>query len=144
MSSPDEVTQSQEAGWFAPTLLEILNLHHHEICNWEMHYGLISGSSKTTLKPNAGLPPLVKAFTDQFALKPGLDPNEIFRKISICFRLGPLWANAKTCVCLKKQVKQRTRVIRRKTPNLMKIEFTYDVLKFKEIHQLNLPPNHIV
>jgi hypothetical protein len=98
---------------------------------------------KTTKKPKAGLPPLVKALTDQISLEPGLEPNEIFREISVFFRMDPLWASAETCACLKLQINQRIRCMRKKSPNQLKIEFTHDMLKFKETYKLKLPPDHI-
>ncbi len=33
--------------------------------------------------------------------------------------------------------------MRKKTPNQLIIEFTHDVLRFKEHHQLRLPPDHV-
>jgi hypothetical protein len=76
-SSPDEVTVSGR-GLVCTTPLGVnASPQSDEICNWEMHYGHILGSVKTTLKPKAGLPPPVRAFTDQFSFKPGLNPKEI-------------------------------------------------------------------
>ena len=134
---------SQDEGWFAPTVLEFLHLHNHESCSWETHYRHLLQPDKTSKKPKAGLPPLVKALTDQFSLEAGLEPNEIYRKIAVCFRMDPLWAGAETRVLLKVQVNQRIRYMRKKTPNQLKIEFTHDVLKFKETYKLQLPPDHV-
>jgi hypothetical protein len=135
--------RTADEGWFAPAILETLHPHNHENCNWEMHYRETIDPTKTTKKPNAGLPPMIRALTDQFSLEPQLDPNEIFRKISICFRNDPLWMSASIRPCLKVQINQRTRYMRKRSPNQIKIEFTHDVIKFKETHQLILPPDHM-
>jgi hypothetical protein len=109
-----------------------------------MHYQeTLDPTNKTIKKPYARLPSMIRALTDQFSLEPQLDPNEIFRKIPICVRNDPLWMSASIRSYLKVQINQRTRYMKKNSPNQIKIKFTHDVIKFKEIHQLILPPDHM-
>jgi hypothetical protein len=135
--------QSLEEGWFVPATLEFLHCHNHQPCDWITHYRLILDPNKTSKKPNAGLPPLVKALTDQFSLEPSLGPTDIFRKIFTIFRMDPLWSSAATRKYLKIQVNQRTRSVRNKSPNQMRIVYTKDLIEFKHTHQLRLPPDFL-
>jgi hypothetical protein len=135
--------RSEEEGWFVPASIDYLCPHNHDPCDWVTHYRLIIDPKRKTKKPKAGLPPLVKAITEQFSLEPDLGPNDVFRKIYTIFRLDPLWSQADTRKILKKQVNQRTRSIRRKSPNQISIVFTQDLLRFKETHKLCLPGDHV-
>jgi len=135
--------RSEGEGWFVPAFIDYLCPHNHDPCDWATHYRLIIDPKRKTKKPKAGLPPLVKAITEQFSLEPDLGPNDVFRKINTIFRLDPLWSQAETRKILKKQVNQRTRSIRRKSPNQIRIVFTQDLLTFKNTHRLRLPDDYV-
>jgi hypothetical protein len=102
-------------------------------------------SKLNVVSPRIGLHPLVRAYTDALAMTK-LQPKQICRKIQIDFESYPMFLQSRQVRdIIRDQMKERIRLVRKmiveKDPmkKNISIEYTHDVVAFKNKHRLRLP-----
>jgi hypothetical protein len=132
-----------------PVTLRRISTCSRLIITWAAHYkeraAKLTNHSIQVVSPKLGLHPLVKAYTDILSMT-SLDPKEISRKIQAEFAMDPMFIQSRYARdVITKQIRERICLICReeggKDP-LQKnsaIQYTHDVVTFKENHLLRLP-----
>jgi hypothetical protein len=121
----------------------------HQVITWEEHYRTFvakrnDGIYKVIL-PKIGLHPLVRAYTDILSMTK-LEPKEISRKLQKDFAMDPMFIKSRPVRdIITQQIRSRVRLIRSEqvlndpTQKNTSIQYTHDVVSFKEKHLLRLP-----
>jgi hypothetical protein len=131
-----------------PVTLRRISTCSHLIITWAAHYkqraAKLTNHSIQAVSPKLGLHPLVKAYTDILSMT-SLDPKEISRMIQADFAMDPMFIQSRSARdVITKQIGERIRLICReeggKDPlqNNSAIQYTHDVVTFKEKHLLRL------
>ena len=138
-----------EGPFSGPVYLTFIGVCSHQAITWTDHYKslLLKKMNGTTpvLSPKIGLHPLVRAYTDILSMT-RLEPKEISRKIQADFAMDPMFLQSRPVRdIINKQISHRIRLIRnegvKNDPSQKNtiIQYTHDVISFKEKHLLRLP-----
>ncbi len=142
--------QSPGDGPFSgPAYLTSIYSCSHPVVTWEEHYRtLVSKRNDGIFKvisPKIGLHPLVRAYTDILSMTK-LEPKEISRKLQADFAMDPMFIQSRPVRdIITQQIRSRVRFIRSEqvqkntTQKNTSIQYTHDVVSFKEKYLLRLP-----
>ncbi len=138
-----------EDSFSGPVYLTKVSTCHHKLLTWAEHYRSVAAKKRNSqlkvVSPRIGLHPLVRAYTDALAMTK-LEPKQICRKIQIDFESHPMFLQSRQVRdIITDQIKERIRLVRKqivqKDPmkKNISIEYTHDVVAFKNKHRLRLP-----
>jgi hypothetical protein len=133
-----------------PVTLTKIGICQHRLITWSEHYQSVvlkkRDGTKNVISPRIGLHPLVRAYTDILAMTK-LEPKEISRKIQLDFESDPMFLQSRPVRdIISQQIRERIRCVRhqfvQKDPSKknINIQYTQDVVAFKDKHRLRLPP----
>jgi hypothetical protein len=132
-----------------PVLLTTILSCSHEVITWEEHYRTLAAKRNDgifkVISPKIGLHPLVRAYTDILSMTK-LEPKEISRKLQADFAMDPMFIQSRPVRdIITQQIRSRVRLNRSEqvqndpTQKNTSIQYTHDVVTFKEKHLLRLP-----
>jgi hypothetical protein len=122
----------------------------HQVITWEEHYRTLlaarrNGGNIKVASPKIGLHPLVRAYTDILS-KTKLEPKEVSGKLQADCAMDPMFIQScPVSDIITQQIGNRLRLIHQEevqnhpTQKNTSIQYTQDVVSFKEKHLLHLP-----
>jgi hypothetical protein len=132
-----------------PVYLTAILACSHQVITWEEHYRTLVAKRNDgiykVISPKIGLHPLVRAYTDILSMTK-LEPKEISRKLQNDFAMDPMFIQSRPVrdiitqqICSRVLLIHSEQVLNDPTQKNTSIQYTHDVVSFKEKHLLCLP-----
>jgi hypothetical protein len=138
-----------EGPFSGPVYLTTILACSHQVITWEEHYRTLVGKRNDgifkVILPKIGLHLLVRAYTDILSMTK-LEPKEISHKLQADFAMDYMFIQSRPVRdIITQQIGGRVCLIRSEqvlndpTQKNTSIQYTHDVVNFKEKHSLRLP-----